>query len=1165
MPLRIFSFSELKVATRNFRQDTVLGEGGFGKVYKGWLEKANSRNGSGSVVAIKRLTSGSLQGLTEWQSEVNVLGRLSHPNLVKLLGFCLEKKEQLIVYEFMQKGSLEDHLFGRGSAVQPLPWDLRIKVLIGAARGLAFLHKSKKQVIYRDFKASNILLDGSYNAKLSDFGLAKMGPSAGQSHVTTRVMGTYGYAAPEYVATGHLYVKSDVYGFGVVLVEMLTGLRALDTKRPSWQHNLVEWAKPFLANRRKLKNIMDSRLEGKYPSKAAVLIAQLALTCLVPEPRTRPPMEVVVETLILLTAWLHNITCHGMGVTEEKNKIGSMEKTELEKSREEQKLGNEEKPATTWNPTFRSEDFMEDGQGQPSRVVHASPSKGEKGGKHDEKEKEGDGLDLKLSLYFVYSRNRLGKLEPEEPPRHGSASWTPTLRRVINLVVTAIIVFITLLNIFVYKLRQLHEENSGNQVRPSAYFTEHLCRQFSLADIQLATRNFDDALVIGQGGFGKVYRGVIDNGTTTVAIKRLSSMSRQGAPQFWTEIEMLSKFRHSHLVSLIGYCDNVHEMILVYEYILLGSLADHLHKRDRSNKSPLSWVQRLKICIGAARGLDYLHTGTGFLHRVIHRDVKSSNILLGENWAAKIADFGMSRLGPANQSCSHVSTDVKGTFGYMDPEYYLTRRLTRKSDVYAFGVVLFEVLCGRPAVDMTLDEEQWGLAVWAKYCIKEGILDQSIDPSLRGKISPDCLIAVVKIAEQCLHNLPMKRPTMAEVMVQLEYALALQERTTDSPVIEKAFPVIADTVDSSLLEEIVSNTGGSSGIQDNNAEPSAVQEIRKPASRKTFTRKVRQFLSVTARMISDTVLGVGGFGTVYKGWLEKANSSNGSGSVVAIKRLNSESLQGLEEWQEKELLLVYEFMPKGSLEVHLFRRGSDYRIPWDLRIKVLIGAARGLAFLHASEKQVIYRDFKASNILLDGTFNAKLSDFGLAKMGPSAGESHLSTRVMGTYGYAAPEYVATGHLYVKSDVYGFGVVLVEMLTGLRALDTNRPSGQQNLVEWAKPFLANRRKLKNIMDSRLKGKYPSKAAVLIAQLALTCLVPEPRTRPPMEVVVETLKGEQSLLPSSSAADEKSLLSSSSAADEQSLLPSSSAADEKSLLSSSSAADEQSLLSSSSAAD
>lgn len=161
--LRTFSFTELKTATRNFRSDTVLGEGGFGKVYKGWLDdRASSRTASatGTVIAVKKLNSESLQGLEEWQCEVNFLGTLSHPNLVKLLGYCWEDKELLLVYEFMQKGSLENHLFGRGSAVQPLPWNIRLQIVIGAARGLAFLHASEKQVIYRDFKASNILLDG---------------------------------------------------------------------------------------------------------------------------------------------------------------------------------------------------------------------------------------------------------------------------------------------------------------------------------------------------------------------------------------------------------------------------------------------------------------------------------------------------------------------------------------------------------------------------------------------------------------------------------------------------------------------------------------------------------------------------------------------------------------------------------------------------------------------------------------------------------------------------------------------------------------------------------------------------------------------------------------------------------------------------------------------
>ncbi|KAL9273775.1 putative serine/threonine-protein kinase PIX13, partial [Drosera capensis] len=202
-----------------------------------------------------------------------------------------------------------------GASVQPLPWEVRLNIAIGAARGLAFLHSSKDRVlIYRDIKAANILLDSAslgpsnphsknglqnlaYNAKISDFGLAKLGPPESQSHVTTRVVGSYGYAAPEYLATGHLYVKSDVYGFGVVLVELLTGKRALDPARPNGQLSLVDWTKPFLSNKRKLKNIMDSRLEGRYPSKAATEIAALALKCISQEPRNRPSMQEVVTAL----------------------------------------------------------------------------------------------------------------------------------------------------------------------------------------------------------------------------------------------------------------------------------------------------------------------------------------------------------------------------------------------------------------------------------------------------------------------------------------------------------------------------------------------------------------------------------------------------------------------------------------------------------------------------------------------------------------------------------------------------------------------------------------------------------------------------------------------------------------------------------------------------
>ncbi|XP_034920795.1 serine/threonine-protein kinase PBL34 isoform X3 [Populus alba] len=297
--LRKFSFNELKSATRNFRPESILGEGGFGCVFKGWINEngtAPVKPGTGLSVAVKTLNHDGLQGHKEWLAEVNYLGDLLHPNLVKLIGYCIEDDQRLLVYEFMPRGSLENHLFRTGSL--PLPWSVRMKVLLGAAKGLTFLHEeTERPVIYRDFKTSNILLDADYNAKLSDFGLAKDGPEGDKTHVSTRVMGTYGYAAPEYVMTGHLTSKSDVYSFGVVLLEMLTGRRSMDKHRPNGEHNLVEWAQPHLDERRRFYRMIDPRLEGRFSIKGAQKAIQLAAHCLNRDPKARPLMSDVVEAL----------------------------------------------------------------------------------------------------------------------------------------------------------------------------------------------------------------------------------------------------------------------------------------------------------------------------------------------------------------------------------------------------------------------------------------------------------------------------------------------------------------------------------------------------------------------------------------------------------------------------------------------------------------------------------------------------------------------------------------------------------------------------------------------------------------------------------------------------------------------------------------------------
>ncbi|WJX89268.1 putative serine/threonine-protein kinase pbl19 [Trifolium repens] len=296
---RVFSLQELRDATNGFNRMLKIGEGGFGSVYKGSILPPNGQ-GDPIIVAIKRLNTRGFQGHKEWLAEVQFLSIVNHPNLVKLLGYCSVDGERgiqrLLVYEFMPNRSLETHLFSK--TLPTLPWKTRLEIMLGAAEGLAYLHEGLEiQVIYRDFKSSNVLLDEDFHPKLSDFGLAREGPQGDQTHVSTAVVGTQGYAAPEYIETGHLKVQSDMWSFGVVLYEILTGRRSLERNRPTAEQKLLDWVKQYPADSNRFSIIMDQRLRNQYPIAAARKIAKLADSCLKKNAEDRPSMNQIVEGL----------------------------------------------------------------------------------------------------------------------------------------------------------------------------------------------------------------------------------------------------------------------------------------------------------------------------------------------------------------------------------------------------------------------------------------------------------------------------------------------------------------------------------------------------------------------------------------------------------------------------------------------------------------------------------------------------------------------------------------------------------------------------------------------------------------------------------------------------------------------------------------------------
>ncbi|KAK9065850.1 hypothetical protein SSX86_015251 [Deinandra increscens subsp. villosa] len=646
------------------------------------------------------------------------------------------------------------------------------------------------------------------------------------------------------------------------------------------------------------------------------------------------------------------------------------------------------------------------------------------------------------------------------------------------------------------------------------------CHQFSLDEILLATQNFDDALVVGEGGFGKVYKATIsaENGATfIVAIKRLDPGSSQGAPEFWAEVKMLTKLRHCNLVSLIGYCNDNSEMILIYEFMPHGTLDGHLEKYGAS----MSWVQRLNISIGAARGLHYLHTGTGTQHGVIHRDVKSSNILLDNDYAAKISDFGLSKIGSTNASHTYVNTLVRGTFGYLDPEYFLTGRLTRKSDVFAFGVVLFELLCGRAALDNSLDDDECSLVKWAHESIEKGKLYEIIDLNIKSQISPKCLKVFVQIADRCLNSESKKRPTMAEIVVALELSLTLQNKF-DSRVKPAAgilsisriikWPFISPDVNSgqndrkaSMINEdtiehsSLSKEDPSNHVPENGGMESDVLKL--PAFKEY---KFDQVSSATHGFSVENIVsenGEKGPNVVYKGKLDDDDR------LIAIKRFNRspwrDTRQFLDEaravgqlrsqrlanllgycFEGNERLLVAEFMPHGTLSKHLFHWESQ-PLNWAMRLRVALYLAQALDYCR-SKGCSLYHDLKANRVLFDQECNPRLSSFGLMKNGLD--------RI--NYGrdlsFNPPEYFSTGiRVTAEGVIYSFGTILLDLLTGRHI----PPNNALDLVV-GKNF-------QMLIDSCLKGHFSNDDATELLTIASHCLQYKPQERPDVNSVVAAL--------------------------------------------------------------
>ncbi|KAL7618882.1 hypothetical protein Lser_V15G03252 [Lactuca serriola] len=593
---------------------------------------------------------------------------------------------------------------------------------------------------------------------------------------------------------------------------------------------------------------------------------------------------------------------------------------------------------------------------------------------------------------------------------------------------------------------------------------------------------------IGYGGYGIVYIGqlTIWSEERSVAIKCLNKHGHQGSDEFYKELEMVPTFNHPNIISFIGYCEEAGEMIIVYEYAANGSLDRHI--QITSKRRHLSWGQRLKICLGAAKGLDYLHSAIDDDRRVIHRDVKSGNILLDDNLEAKISDFGLSRYGPVNQKETKLVTPAAGTNYYMDPVYGQRGRLSKESDVYSFGVVLFEMSSGMMCYNRKCfgnAKDQYLLDLVRCYYDEQEDdgLNKLIDPIIKGQIDMASFHMFNEIAHECINLDVTKRPTMKRIIDRIQEALNIQSpqyQTTSSDV---------------HLEN--------------------------------YLIPLKEIKLATENFSLNRCIGSGGFSDVYRGQLSERWQKH----TAAIKRLKFQNYQRNNEFlkdfeliagfhhkniisligycdEGNENILVYEYARYGSLDHYIHDSNKMRCMTWTQRLQICIGAARGLNHLHSGlgdHKRVIHGDVKSDNILLDGNLVAKICDFGFSKLRHRYQQhTYLMTNVAGNQlFYLDPVYLESGILGKESDVYSLGLVLFEILSGMlvysqKGFEDDKPQMLMNSVR------RYSQKPERLIDPHIRDQIDNRSFDTFNEIAYQCISFKLKERPTMDKVVERIE-------------------------------------------------------------
>ncbi|TVU26815.1 hypothetical protein EJB05_29380, partial [Eragrostis curvula] len=910
----------------------------------------------GSLMVFKRLWEKFTKGNNEFEAEAALLGKIRHPNLlVPRARSLLPYGDKLLVFDYMRKGSLSTFLHARGHNT-PVYWATRIIIAKGMARGLAYLHDDMR-IIHHNLTASNVLLDEQGNPKIADIDLARLMTVDGNSNMLA-AMDKEGYGAPELWKVEEANAKTDVYSLGVIILELLTG------KSPADRTNgldLPQWVASII-NEDRTSKVFDFDLELRRDPAGGTFMddltdtLKLALRCVHPSPNKRPEAREVLQQLEQIS------------------------------------------PAS-------------DGGGRQSEKGHVPLSAGG-GDRSEAKEAAAGGRE-------------------EKPTGSGTSE----------------------------------AESYDDMGRKLVRFD---------GPLQLKVEDVVPEDIMGRSTYGNVYKVWLSDGSL-VAVKVLTEEISKDQMAFRAEAALLAKIRHPNLLALRAYyLGPKGENLLFFDYMPNGSLSTFLHygqmsrlcptdapeivvcsrktvvvvrslgtltvveskirhpaffMNSRAPNTPVDWATRMRIAKGMAHGLAYLHDDMS----IIHGYLTASNVFLDEQCNPKIADFSQSSLITADAN-SNVLSDA-GVLGYRAPELEKLEDANAKTDVYSMGVIILELLTGMSPADSTdgMDLPQWVASIVEEWNSK--VFDPKLmrEPAVGtvGDESTDTL----KLALQCVDPSPSVRPVAREVLWQLEQISPVSDgglrRSEEGHV---PLPAKGDDRSFHIYDYLLLSTYMTDW---------PCTRLRKQVeSGGDVGGKLVHFdepLAFTAdALLSATwvIMGKSTYGTVYKVTLE-------DGSLMALKVLRQKITKGdkmfepaaavlgkvrhpnllalraynLELKPEGEKVLIFDYMPQGSLYAYLHGRASETRVDWATRMTIARGTARGLAYLH-NGRFIIHGNLTASNVVLDEQCSPKIADFGLSRlMTDAANCSVLSAAYV--LGYRAPELSTVLKMNMKTDVYSW--------------------------------------------------------------------------------------------------------------------------------------------------